>query len=386
MDVYEWIEKSRQMIIKGAETLPEFKSPEDELQELHLELTYACNLKCRMCNIWSVYSKDRLMPRKEMSVEELVDYLEESKILKGINGVVISGGEPFLKKGFQELCLYFLNYYQNISIGILSNLYSHSLIIRKLKPLEPYLDRFWIGTSLDGLGELHNNTRGVKDAFIRFRETLDILKKNFPGLPVVVNYTLTTDNYQGIYETHRFCRDHYLDLSIQFPVPWEGAEIFTFTEEQINKIESLLVKIMEDAVEDFRTSRIDEKGLMTKLFYLSGLIDYQRNPRRVFRRCVAGRRFTTISPEGKVYFCPILKNFVIGDLRDRPFDEIWKGKEARALRRKIDKGFCHCWLNCTIYPNANESLNQRESGKRKENPLKKFLDKFESLVSGRNLL
>lgn len=358
MNVKEWLEKSRKMILEGARPVEDFIAPEKEIRELYLELTYACNMRCRMCNVWSINRNDRMMPGKEMPAEELVDYIEESRILNGISGLVISGGEPFLKKDFQELCLYFLKKYPHMSVGILSNLYNRSLIITKLTGLGNYVNRVWIGTSLDGLGELHNNTRGTENAFEKFQESLKSVRKTFPGLPVVVNYTLTTDNYLGIYDTHKYCREQALDLSIQFPVPWKGAEIFTFDREKIDRIEQLMTGIMEDAVRDHEAGKIDEKGLMSKLFYLSGLIDYQSNPRRVFKRCAAGRRFTTVSPEGKIYFCPILKNQIVGDLREEPFDEIWTGKKARELRKKIDKGFCDCWLNCTVYPNAGDALSE----------------------------
>lgn len=385
MNVHEWIVRSKKMVTEGADKLPGFDTPANEFQELHIELTYACNLRCRMCNVWGIYGNDRLMPKKEMSVEELVDYIDESRILKRTGGVVISGGEPFLKKGFEELCKYFMTHYQNLRVGILSNLYHHELILRKLKALEPYMNRLWIGTSLDGLDELHNDTRGVKDAFSHFLTSLGLLKATFPQLPLVVNYTLTTDNYRGIFDAHKFCRERGLDLSIQFPVPWKGAEIFTFSENQLREIEDHLMKIMEDAVRDHESNKMDDKGLMAKLYYLSGLMDYQRNPRRVFERCVAGRRFTSISPEGKVYFCPILKNMTVGDLRDSPFDEIWNGKEARGLRKRIDKGFCDCWLNCTIYPNASESLADNQIIKEKRNLLKKLrLPAFAGIIKSRH--
>jgi len=356
--------------------LPPFGSPTAEFRELHIELTYACNLKCRMCNIWNIYRNDPVMPRKEMSVEELVDYIDESQILKQLGGVVISGGEPFLKKDFTALCAYLLNSYPRASVGILSNLYNRELVISRLKELAAGIDRMWLGTSLDGLGELHNNTRGIGNAFQKFCRTLAALREEFPAFSVTVNYTLTTENYSGIYDAYAFCRTQGMDLSVQFPVPWEGAEKFSFAPEQLSKIETLLQRMMADGVADFEAGKIDERGLLAKLFYLDGLTDYQRNQRRVFDRCVAGRRFVNISPEGKVYFCPCLKHMLIGDLREKPFDEIWLGKEAVALRRKIDRRFCHCWLNCTIYPNASEALEEKKPAPVRGTPLQRLSGLF----------
>jgi MoaA/NifB/PqqE/SkfB family radical SAM enzyme len=38
---------------------------EEELEELHLELTYACNLKCRMCDIWNKSKREPKIARQE---------------------------------------------------------------------------------------------------------------------------------------------------------------------------------------------------------------------------------------------------------------------------------------------------------------------------------
>lgn len=359
MRVKEWVEKSRAIILPYSEEKPHFGTLEEELKELHLELTYACNLKCRMCDIWSKYSREPKIARQEMSCEKIVQYVQQSKLLRNINGLVLSGGEPFLKKRFVELAAYFLNNFPQANVGILSNFYNAQLTYNSLKEIQKKsgLQRLWIGTSLDGMEQLHDNTRGMPGAFRHFNETLQLMRMEFPAMPVSANFTLTTDNYHDLYSVYRFCRANNMSFSAQFPVPWKDAEIFTFTEKQLSEIEQQIFKIIEDEIVDFESGKIDKNSLLAKIFYLQGMIDYQRNPRRVFKKCIGGREFATFSPEGKVYSCPILKRTVLGNLREQPFDEIWAGAAAAKLRQKIDQGFCHCWLNCTIYPNANEALS-----------------------------
>ena len=299
-----------------------------------------------------------------MSCEEIVEHVQQSKLLRNINLLVMSGGEPFLKKGFTELTAYFLNNFPQAKVGILTNFYNTQLIYNSLKDLykKNELRQLRIGTSLDGMEELHDNTRGVVGAFRHFCETLQLITTEFPTIPISVNFTLTTDNYHDLFSVYRFCRTNNLSFSGQFPVPWKDAEIFIFTAKQLSEIEQQIFKIIEDEIVDFESGKIDENSLLAKIFYLQGMIDYQHNPRRVFKKCIGGRKFATFSPEGQVYSCPILKRLVLGDLREQPFDEIWTGEAAGKLRRNIDQGFCHCWLNCTIYPNAGEALSARPGG------------------------
>lgn len=38
------------------------------------------------------------------------------------------------------------------------------------------------------------------------------------------------------------------------------------------------------------------------------------------------------------------------------FDTLWISNGANKIRQFINGGHCHCWLNCTIYPNAGEAI------------------------------
>jgi radical SAM protein with 4Fe4S-binding SPASM domain len=360
LNAREWVEESRaQILSEGAEFKP-FGSPEDELKELHLELTYACNLRCRMCDIWGRYAKDHTLPRRELTVQQILGHIAQSSLLARVRLVIVSGGEPFLKPGFSDLVAGVIEMLP-ATVGILTNLYNTGLIKSRLSEIKTRsgLDKIWLGTSLDGLEAAHNNTRGADDAFARFNLTLGMIRDQYPEIPVTANYTLTSDNYRDIYETYQFCRERRVSMSVQFPVSWPDAESFVFDASAMAEIERQLLLVIEDEAKDFETGRISRHTMLAKTFYISGLLDYQRDPRRVFRKCVAGRRFAVFSPEGHVYVCPILKNATIGSLSDQPFDRIWAGAEAESLRRRIDAGNCHCWLNCTIFPNADEALSCR---------------------------
>ena len=61
---------------------------------------------------------------------------------------------------------------------------------------------------------------------------------------------------------------------------------------------------------------------------------------RFHRGCLAGTSYCIISPRGKVQPCAYL-NMELGDVRETPFDEIWKNSEVLQKLRTLDyKGGC----------------------------------------------
>src|SRR5215218_8607398 len=61
-----------------------------------------CNMKCEHCFYWTHLNK-----RDDLSFDELVAL---SKSLGPIENLNLSGGEPFLRKEFAEICLQFVRH------------------------------------------------------------------------------------------------------------------------------------------------------------------------------------------------------------------------------------------------------------------------------------
>ena len=367
MKKVDLITKSFDMVNKGKSSLPPNSDPTSELEELHFELTYQCNQKCVMCNIWNRYKLDPSLKKEELSFDEIKGFVEKSDYLKKIKLVIFSGGEPFLRDDIVGLCGYFSNHYPNISIGILSNLFNTHLTMEKLQEINDlYHPRdLWIGSSLDGLDEKHDEIRGVNGAFKGSLNTIQAIKAKFPSVRVCLNFTLTTRNYGELLPAFRFAKDWGIDFSAQFAVPWENAESYSWNSEILEEIEEKIDIILQEIIEDYRAKGILQEmtesidiGLLSKLYYWKGLTLYQKNPHRFFRRCVAGAKFAIFSPNGDIYFCPILKGRIVGNIRDYNyyFDTLWISNQGNKIREFINRGRCHCWLNCTIYPNAVEAM------------------------------
>jgi len=372
MKTVDLVSKSYDMVNKGKSSLPPTADPIRDLEELHFELTYQCNQKCVMCNIWNRYKLNPSLKKEELSFNEIKRFVENSEYLKKIKLVIFSGGEPFLRDDIVDLCGYFSKRYPNLSLGILSNLFNTRLTMEKLQEINDLYHPFdlWIGSSLDGLNDKHDGIRGVDGAFNALTKTMQAIGSKFPNVRVCLNFTLTTRNYGELLPAFRFAKDLGMDFSAQFAVPWENAERYSWDSRILSEVEDSVDVILRELVEDHEEKGIVQKalesadvGLLSKLYYWKGLTLYQKNPCRFFKRCVAGAKFAVFSPNGDLYFCPILKDRIVGNIRDFNyyFDTLWISNAGNKIREFINGGNCHCWLNCTVYPNAGEAIRYAQT-------------------------
>ncbi|MCD6371719.1 MAG: radical SAM protein, partial [Candidatus Aenigmarchaeota archaeon] len=123
-------------------------------KEINFQMTNACNLRCKMCNIWKLPRN----PKKEMKIKEMKRILKEVSNWKNTKYVSFVGGEALIRmKDTLELIKYAK------SLGFFTNIVSNGTLLTKKetckKLVEAGLDR--IAFSLDGATEkTHDYIRG----------------------------------------------------------------------------------------------------------------------------------------------------------------------------------------------------------------------------------
>lgn len=147
-------------------------------QLLILDITHACNLHCRICDIWKSAKTE-----KELEVTVIKSLLTQAASL-GIPEIALSGGEVLLRRDIWDL----LDHARGLrirSLGILSN---GTLVMSVLPRLLPYLNdgTATLVVSLDSLkAEVHDkvrNKRGAWSATAKGMKALSELKKSYPGI------------------------------------------------------------------------------------------------------------------------------------------------------------------------------------------------------------
>lgn len=323
------------------------KNPE----ELHFELTYNCNTSCIMCNLrhWIDVKKT------DITLDEIKNFVTDSKYLTDIKFIVLSGGETFLRKDLNEIVHFLRQFYPQTEILILSNLYDKNIVFDTLEKIknDTGLYKISLGSSIDGIGSYHDKIRGQKGAFKNLTENIEILKQNFPEIYFSLNFTIIPDNCDKIVEVYDWCHNKGYHVSFQMFVQKKETRQFVWQDNALNVIEEQINTITEKMANECGITDFDEdvflqnEGLTSQFLSLYYIIKYIKNPKRFFPNCPCGEKYAMINPFAQVYFCPVYKNKFAGDLRKTSFDKLWESRQAEKIREFFNSKKCHCWLTCT---------------------------------------
>jgi len=347
-----WLEAGKKKLI----SIPD---PTSGPRELHFELTYSCNQRCLMCDIWPRYRNDPDLKKEELTLDEIKAMVESSTLLRNLELVLFSGGEPFLRPDLVPIVTFFAERYPSSQLVILSNCFDRKLVLEKLDQILKTVPQanIMLGTSLDGIGKNHDRVRGVPGAFEKLDAILKEIKEKYPRITIETNFTITPANSDQLLPAFNYTREMGIGFSSQFPIPWEGTAELEWQPRQLKEVEEDIERVMEEIYrEESAIIGPPPPRLLIRLQYLKGLLEYERNPRRIFPHCPAPYRYAMISPRGDLYFCPKLKEMVVGNIRETPLDELWLNDKAEKIRRYINAGSCHCWLNCTAYINIEKAI------------------------------
>lgn len=348
-----WVER-------GLERLKKRREPEP-LRELHLELTHRCNLKCVMCHHWEMPFDDPASVRREMGLPEIRKLVTESTLLKDVEIVVLTGGEPWLRPDIDDILVFLSESLPKARLGVLTNFWNTEMVRRRLSAARDRgVRNLWLGSSLDGLEDVHDEVRGQKGAFRGLMETARMVRSEFPGMDFSFSFTITPRNHGQLWATYQRVKSMGLWFGAQMVVDHEGfsaPEKPAWTKAQLarvgEQIDAILLDICrsEGAVKRLLEGRQKESlFLWSRLLYWRYLRKYGEKPERFFKDCLAGQRYAMFDPEGNLFFCPVNKHRTIGSAREKGFDELWGSAKAGAERAFVESGRCDCWLNCIANP------------------------------------
>ncbi len=308
---------------------------------LVLFINSICNMKCKHCFYWTSLNK-----KDDLTKDEI---FELSRSLGKIENLNLSGGEPFLRKEFAEICRQFIRENGVRQIYVPTNGYFTDKMVEQISSTleEKELDLFVVEISLDGMPEFHDEFRVAKNSFTKAMESYDALvelQKSDPRLHIHSISTATDQNMDEIKKltTYLFERcpkmEHHnlaiirgdrKDPSLQGPILDQYQKLYDY------------IQRLWSSRETGRYGSIVEPMLQhTK-------VETIRQGRQVVP-CTAGKLSMVVYANGDVGVCEIHKP--IGNLRDKSFWEIWKSAEANKLRQSINNKECYCTTEVFMWP------------------------------------
>lgn len=274
-------------------------------------LTNECNLRCSHCG-----NENRDKKENELSKEKWREITDQCAQM-GVFIFNVSGGEPFIRKDWQDILSYARE--KNIEVAITSNgTLINEDIVQKLKEL----NIFNIHLSLDGIGAIHDHFRNQKGVFDKVLQSINLLKKY--NIPFGVTTAVSKRNFHNLEELAKFiANNNILSWEVYAAIP-----LGCMDEQEVLNDQELLE--FAKKIFGFRNNLKN-----TKIFVGDNLGYFDRyQMQEKWQGCRAGISICAIDSEGNVKGCPIHPNCLIeGNLNNRTLSEIWNDKNSFSYNR-----------------------------------------------------
>lgn len=305
--------------------------PMDKRPVVIWNVTQRCNLKCRHCYADATPKATT----NELSYLEAKDMLEDLAQF-GSPAILFSGGEPFLRSDLVDLVHFATR------MGLRAVISSNGTLITKKRAEElKEAGLSYIGISLDGLGQTHDQFRGVEGAFQKALE--GIANTQAAGIKVGLRLTMNEVNRKQITDLFtlmrerkipRVCFYHMVSACRSYDL---GAT--TLSHAETRRIVDSIIDLTQAAHADgFPLEVLTEDNHADGPYLYMRLL--RENPARAaqvlaFLQMNGGNSSVhgigCISWDGTVYPDQFWRYQPLGNIRERLFSEIWQDMDHHLL-------------------------------------------------------
>ncbi|MGQ9629020.1 MAG: radical SAM protein [bacterium] len=307
--------------------------------------TQTCNLHCAHCYS---QSENRIYP-DELTTEQARDFIEDVAAF-GAPVLLFSGGEPLMRPDLMELGRL------AVERGMRAVISTNGTLITPDMAREIKRAGFsYVGISIDGIGETNDRFRGHKGAFEAALQGIRNCRGE--GVRVGLRFTISKRNYREIpaifdlleKEDIPRCCFHHLVYS------GRGGELVDedLTHEETRDVMDL---IFERTLDLYR--RGIDKEILTVDNHADGVYLYLRLRKENTKRAEevyellkmnggnsSGWRIGCVSWNGEVYADQFWRTHSFGNVKVRPFSEIWLDTSDELMaklrnKRAYVKGRC----------------------------------------------
>ena len=286
-------------------------------------LVRRCNLTCKHC--YSI-SADKDFAG-ELSTAEVFGVMDQLKAFR-VPALILSGGEPLLRPDIFEISA------RSKAMGFFTALSSNGTLIDA-----PTFERIreigydYVGVSLDGLGATHDKFRRKQGAFDLSMAGIRLCRD--AGLKVGVRYTMTQDNFQDLPGLLQLVADEGIDRFYFSHLNYAGRGNKNRKDDALHQMTKSAMDLLFDTCWDyqqkglqkeFTTGNNDADGVYLlhwlqrkfpeKVAHIrSKLVQWGGNS--------SGVNVANIDNLGNVHPDTMWWHYTIGNVRERPFGEIW---------------------------------------------------------------
>jgi radical SAM protein with 4Fe4S-binding SPASM domain len=323
------------------------------LSLIYMRLTPLCNLRCVMCG----QRGEKGVLKGKFAIEEAKKVVPLERYLRFVDEVArkylifyMWGGEPFLYPGFMDLASYV------VKKGCVLSVNTNGTFLER--EAERIVRDGWhaLFVSLDGFEETNDAIRG-KGSYERVIKGFEALnqakRRNNTDLPYLgIVSTMSNLNYRDL--------DKLAEAAQDFNLSWHIINLGTYTNDAVVARQRKVMQELFDTdiwcLDGFNTnynSGIDGEefaAILRKVHSLQpgypiitvpaippeAIGTYYSDPEKPIRqRCRIPWSQTNIDYNGDVHFCADYPDYVLGNLMEADFRDIFNNERAVKFRREL---------------------------------------------------
>ena len=309
---------------------------------LAINLTQRCNLACAHCYLDAKTRCER--DQDELTTSEVCALLDAVAARSRATLVVLTGGEPLLRKDLENL----VAHGARLGLSMLVGSNGTALTETRVQSLKA-AGLMGIGISVDSLDrERHDRFRGRPGSLQQTLTGIEACRDQ--GLSFQIHFTLTDATAHELPRMIEFARE-------------KGARVlnifFLVCTGRAQAMSTLTPQRYELVLEEIISAQAHNPDLIIRARCAPHFkrIAWQREPGSDLNRisgaegdgCIAGIHYARVSPQGEVTACPYIESSV-GNIRDQDFLALWDHapgfKSLRAPQLNGRCGRCEFRLLC----------------------------------------
>lgn len=290
-----------------------------------------CNLTCKHCYATSADSEFRDELDTEAALR-VIDDLQQA----GVKVLILSGGEPLLRKDLFLLADYARNRGFFVALSTNGTLIDESNIQRIAAAQFDYL-----GISIDGLEAVHDDFRQLKGSYAASMRAIDLCRQH--GIRVGLRTTLTQHNYPQLPDLLALMREHDVQKFYLSHLNYSGRgkrsrKLDAHWQMTRDAMEQLFERAWQDIQEgrdtDFVSGNNDADAILLLQWVERRLPRQRAALERLLRGWggnASGSGIANIDNTGEVHPDTYWWHHSVGNVLDRPFRELWLDDPAPLL-------------------------------------------------------
>lgn len=329
---------------------------------LTYSVTAACQSRCKTCQIGAMFCQDPTRSQNDLKLDEI------EKVFKSMRPVYffnMSGGEPFMRDDLPEIVDLACKYLKPRVVHTPTNAILSDKIVRDTEQIIRIVRDYdssvpvTVKPSIDGVGEKHDEIRGVKGNFKCLLKTIEGLKKleeKYDNFHLELGTVISNFNINDLDEIEDFV--HSLGVeSYRNEVAECRTEFFNLSDPITPPADAYrrLIKDFARKVED----NIGKKKKLARTTEAMRVVYYDIAAKILAKKrqvipCYAGVSNVHINYDGGVWPCCVLGyDQEMGKLRDYDYDfqKLWFSGKAEEVRKYIREKNCACPLANQAYSN-----------------------------------